>query len=468
MEYKDFEFHLKSSLQGEEIQLTDRQLAALLPASKTDYTWKWIILISGIIALATALFWLANKDNNTKSTASYINKSASTVHNTHSNNNDANIKTKVDSKVVMSNNDNVFENTLENTDTNATTSSISNLSKTSIKSITPEHNETLTSAIEIDKHLSSIPNISSSINNTTVKLDAFTGSTASEKMGALQQDLVLPVSQLTTLEGLDMKKVNSGQKMFQFTKKVQCADFFVGRKVAFAIIPEIGIFYPFKSLENNASEPTLILPLREENETSLEGLFAALYGRMTFRRSGFYIQAGVSYARHVEKMSLSYDFIEKDTTRGIISTTISTNGDTITNIYGDIIKETHLSGNKIVHHSFSLIDIPIVVGYEKPFGDWIIGADLGVNVNVNMKANGKILSSATDFQPTDTNPYNFNKNVGLQLRGTLHAGRNISEKSRVYLGIRGTYLPNTYSDDSNPITQSYRFGGAYLGLIYRL
>ena len=71
-----------------------------------------------------------------------------------------------------------------------------------------------------------------------------------------------------------------------FTKKVECADFFVGKKIGFSIIPEIGVFYPFKTLKQYI-RPNDILSLRQENEKSLEGLSAALYGRMFFRRKTY-------------------------------------------------------------------------------------------------------------------------------------------------------------------------------------
>lgn len=469
MEYKDFEFHVKSTLQGQEIQLSEKQLEALLPTSKPSVSWKWILLISGILALASATFvWFSFMNNASKSTAQQTFSSDFA----HSNENSSQRNDQTKSSFVSDAADTNHKVTAHDSE-DAYINETKDITKsvvTQAKTHTKDHSQAVVSlhAHSASNHQYSLATLEpAAIANNHVAAAVEKNVTASQLNNEVQHSSVF-LSNMSPLEGLDFRPITPQISRGISTKKVQCADFFVGRKVAFSIIPEVGIFYPFKRLEQNTSEPTQLLALRKEDETSLEGLFAALYGRMTFRRSGFYVQAGVSYARHVEKMSLSYDYIDRDTTRGIISTTVSSNGDTITNIYGDIIKETHVSGKKIVHHSFSLIDIPIVVGYERPFGDWMIGADLGVNVNVSMKANGNILSSATDFLPINTDPFSYNKNVGLQFRGTLHAGRDISEKSRLYLGIRGTYLPNSYSTDANPVAQSYSFGGTYLGLIYRL
>ena len=80
-------------------------------------------------------------------------------------------------------------------------------------------------------------------------------------------------------------------------------------------------------------------------------------------------------------MPLTYSYTRKDTTQGIISVTVSQTGDTITYIYGDIIQERKISGNKTKYYSISLLDLPMAIGAEKRFGSWFAGVEAGLSLN---------------------------------------------------------------------------------------
>ena len=76
----------------------------------------------------------------------------------------------------------------------------------------------------------------------------------------------------------------------------------------------------------------------------------------------------------------------------------------------------------------SLIDIPIILGYEKPMNGWIVGGDIGVNFNVSLKAKGRILRNDTDFQDINTNPFTFRSRLGLSYGRGIHISRQLTEK----------------------------------------
>ena len=248
--------------------------------------------------------------------------------------------------------------------------------------------------------------------------------------------------------------------------KVECPDFSNKSKAYLEIIPEVGAFLPLKTLEQTASEPSNVFALRKKDEHSLEGINVGLYARLRKTKMPFYLSAGLSWSRLTEKMNLNYSYTRMDTTQGIISITKSQNGDTITVIYGDIIREKKISGYKIRHHNFTLLDIPVALGYEKQRGDWSLGVEGGISFNLNMSSRGQILATDTSFVGTDVSPRPFRSNVGLSYFGGVLAGRRLGNGHRVYLAARFRYLPTVFSSDDSPVRQSYSFAGLNAGYIF--
>ncbi|HMR88573.1 MAG TPA: hypothetical protein PKD51_10480 [Saprospiraceae bacterium] len=250
------------------------------------------------------------------------------------------------------------------------------------------------------------------------------------------------------------------------TDKVVCPTFSSRHKWYIELIPEIGYFRPLKTLENTTGEQNSVFDLRNKNEKTLEGIQAALYLQLRKQKSPLYLKAGLSYARLTEKMQLDYSYTKLDTSRGIISVTVSQTGDTVTTIIGDIVTEKTLSGKKVAHHSFSLYDIPIAIGYEKKMGPWSFGIEGGVMLNLSMQASGSTLFSDTSFVSVDASPNQYRTNVGLSYFGGLNVGRDFHRIGRIYLAARARFIPATFTTDAQRFRQSYNFAGLHLGYVY--
>lgn len=250
------------------------------------------------------------------------------------------------------------------------------------------------------------------------------------------------------------------------TDKVVCPTFSSRHRWYIELIPEIGYFRPLKTLENSTGEQNNVFDLRNKNEKTLEGIQAALYLQLRKQKSPFYLKAGLSYARLSEKMQLDYSYTKLDTSRGIISVTVSQTGDTVTTIIGDIVTESKLSGKKVAHHSFSVYDIPVAIGYEKKMGMWSFGIEGGVMLNLSMQASGSTLSTDTSFVALDALPNQYRTNVGLSYFGGLNVGRDFHRIGRIYLAARARFIPNTFTADAQRFRQSYNFVGLHLGYVY--
>ncbi|HLO55021.1 MAG TPA: hypothetical protein VK169_12085 [Saprospiraceae bacterium] len=278
------------------------------------------------------------------------------------------------------------------------------------------------------------------------------------------QEIVRTTNDLNPLSNLSANVLFDRPQVV--TDKVVCPTFSSRHRWYIELIPEIGYFRPLKTLENTTGEQNNVFDLRNKNEKTLEGIQAALYLQLRKQKSPFYLKAGLSYARLSEKMQLDYSYTKLDTSRGIISVTVSQTGDTVTTIIGDIVTESKLSGKKVAHHSFSLYDIPVAIGYEKKMGMWSFGIEGGVMLNLSMQASGSTLSTDTSFVALDALPNQYHTNVGLSYFGGLNVGRDFHRIGRIYLAARARFIPNTFTADAQRFRQSYNFVGLHLGYVY--
>ncbi len=234
-----------------------------------------------------------------------------------------------------------------------------------------------------------------------------------------------------------------------------------------ALIPEVGVFLPKKTLENNSSEESAAFTERLNSESTLEGIQLGLYGMLVRDNFPFYLKVGASYSRISERMDLQYEYTKQDTTIGIISTTVSNNGDTITHIYGDIITETTFKGSNRQHYYIHLFDVPVSIGYSTYFGGFDIGIEGGVKVNFMTRATGNLLTSERDYTNLSLNRL-FKNRIGLSYFGGLMIGRNFGRFGDFYIAPRFNYYPNEFNNQNNSIGQKYFSIGLNAGVIYKI
>lgn len=263
---------------------------------------------------------------------------------------------------------------------------------------------------------------------------------------------------------LARKDQNSLSTLYGFKpkrRKVECPTFQNKRKVLFFIQPEIGISSPIKSLEEKIIDNSEVTALRKENEKPLEGLHAALYAGVHLGRSPFYVKTGFAYSRLAERMDLSYNTTQMDTTFGIISVTQSQSGDTLTVIYGNIITERTVSGQKIKHYYHHLYDIPLCVGYQYPLTPRLmLGVEVGLVFNVGLRPKGEILTTPTEFAPV--NPVLYERSLGLGWRAGLDVEYALTGKISLGLNARFNGFTRSFSNEIATYNQKYLVPGVFL------
>ncbi len=230
---------------------------------------------------------------------------------------------------------------------------------------------------------------------------------------------------------------------------------------------EAGILKPFKSLSYRSVEPNEVFDIRNAYEKPLEGLQAAIFTKLIRDDIPLYAKLGVSYTRITDRLKHKYSYIEHDTIQGIISVTKSENGDTLTVIMGDIIRDINIERNLSQHYYFHLIDIPFTLGYRFPFKNFSLEAELGAIFNIRTGKTGKILSAPKTILPvTDANM--FKNSIGFSYFAGINLITSVSYKGEMFISARFRYIPGNFNISGNPIKQNYSLAGFHIGYLYNL
>lgn len=447
MEYNKFERQIANTLRQDEVELDINALiVGIHGEKKKDRKWflLWFFMI-GSILVASGVVYVSSNHTQAESNVDAKENSKSVAL---SGSNHSLTQTSQNQKDIFTsthNNNNQLtatsSNILDNKNTNSLLKSKS-LNKKGKTQSTVQHNSSSKSALATT-NFTEQQNTSSDIQES-------------------KPEITRTINDMNLLSNLSSNIIFDRPQVV--TDKVVCPTFSSRHRWYIELIPEIGYFRPLKTLENSTGEQNSVFDLRNKNEKTLEGIQAALYLQLRKQKSPFYLKAGLSYARLTEKMQLDYCYTKLDTTRGIISVTVSQTGDTVTTIIGDIITESRLSGKKVAHHSFSLYDIPVAIGYEKKMGRWSFSIEGGVMLNLSMQASGSTLVSDTSFASVAPNQYRTN--VGLSYFGGLSVGRDFNRLGRIYLATRARFIPNTFTTDAQRFRQSYNFVGLHLGYVY--
>ena len=282
---------------------------------------------------------------------------------------------------------------------------------------------------------------------------------------ALQSRKLLSVVTLSTpaSTGMDLAAIAAQMPQKGY---VDCPSFSERTEWHFDIIPELGVIAPLKSLSPRGDITSEAYDMRTQDETPLEGLQAALYGRLRVGAAPYYLKAGASYTRISERMRLDINYVERDTSIGIISITESQNGDTLTVVRGEIITETEFSRKSTDHYYLHMIDIPVAVGYSSPLGGgWRLGGEVGAQFNIGLSSRGKLLESSDTYTALPATG-RFAPSLGVSFFAGVMLEKAVGRRSSIYLSPRFRYFPSSFTPESYNINQEYQFVGLHAGYIY--
>ncbi len=484
MKYLDFEKHIKKELEGsrETVQM-DALLTSLNLGQKTKRAgfayWKiapFLILTLSVFAWKFMDGYENKNDGFHTEKASAAVSSEEGVYNSKASAENDNSTSEVETNVTLDtkndHSESINTNNINSTNTTSNLNDIPTKNQGSEINKTPPANNTFPINNNKKSNQLHLNEASETINlNTSYVHPAKTSassspninSTASATSAKISRNIENVSSLYKSIDALENENIDG--KLFS-RMKINCPSFDnVGWHMA--LIPEIGVFLPRKTLTKNDFEESAAFDERINSESTLEGIELGLYGMLVRDNIPLYLKAGVSYSRITERMDLKYEYIQLDTVVDIVSSTVSANGDTITHIYGDVVKETKFKGSNRQHHYIHLFDVPISVGYTTYIGGLDIGIEGGVKVNFMTRATGNLLTSQKDYTNLSLNRM-FKNRIGLSYFGGLMIGRNFGRFGDFYIAPRFTYFPNEFNNQNNPIDQKYFNIGLNAGVVYKI
>ncbi len=231
----------------------------------------------------------------------------------------------------------------------------------------------------------------------------------------------------------------------------------------FLIRPNFEIGYAFKTLNDRISPDSADYHLlaRRESEEALEYLHGSLLLGMR-HPSGWYALTGLGYTRITERFSYNATSIERDSVGGITEIYINAEGESILT-EGLIERTRHIHYLKRTYSSYTLLDVPVIAGYDREKGRWSFGAEAGVFINISLKAKGDALDRNGDFIRVEDSDW-FKPSIGLSYYGSLRVGYALDKKTRISLGPTFRYVPDISNRDNSDYVQRYGLFGLNLGL----
>lgn len=180
---------------------------------------------------------------------------------------------------------------------------------------------------------------------------------------------------------------------------------------------------------------------------------------------GILLRSGFNYSRINER----FHFVKKDVknTQTVITIDTVWAGDgsytisrdtTINEIYGteDI--------QKLI--AYSMIDIPVILGYEIKYSDFKIGLNAGIILNILTTNKGAMLNMDGEVETFDSKYKKnsiFNKNLGASLFASVDASFRVNDRIDVFIEPRFRLYLKSFTTSNYPLIQKYTNFGISFG-----
>lgn len=230
----------------------------------------------------------------------------------------------------------------------------------------------------------------------------------------------------------------------------------------------------FISVSSGLSYVHRKLAVKEENLTDLiqyrnateRVLYATHYG-LTYtlqHRSKIKFISGINFTSITEAYNLSQTKVDTIFVPGLEKIITYLDG-TRKEVYGNAsIKRTTQSTFEYFH-KYSLIEVPLLLGFDKQWGDFKLGYQAGVLTNISLRNRGKRVDIAGAKQ--EISQLGYSSKIGLGFYAGLSLQKPILPNVTLSI-IPSMRIYPDISKNSNLISQKYKLYGINVNLAYKL
>lgn len=238
------------------------------------------------------------------------------------------------------------------------------------------------------------------------------------------------------------------------------------KKTAFVLRPEAGMGLVFKTLQSHPGDSSDYRQARLDTEETLEYVSGSLLAGVE-HSSGFNALAGLGYTRINERFYTSGSRVEYDSIPdGIVEIYIDSNGDSIIT-RGNVPVTRYIAYRKRTYNQYTLIDVPVLLGYQWRQDRWSLGVEGGVYVNMALQSKGDILAEDGAIISLGTTENVMRPRVGLSYFGSLRLGYVINDKTQISLAPTLRVFSGSFTEKEYRLSQKYTLAGLNIGLSRR-
>ena len=248
-----------------------------------------------------------------------------------------------------------------------------------------------------------------------------------------------------------------------FNKNVQCADFRDNFNTPFWSIA-FAHDMPIRNINSSSAILSEYVQLRENTELPISAFSLNMNLGMIFR-NGLSLRSGLNYSRIKE--GFNYDLLI-----GTETTIVQT-----VNEDGEIIEidttTTNLFNNINNDNFYEILDLPLMVGFEKSNEKFGMGFYTGLSLNLLFNKVGNIVSPENQDDVVGINSVGesgsfFSKKLGVSYYASTLVTYNVTNRIQMKFEPYFRYYPASFANSTYAVHQNYYIFGGQVGMRYLL
>jgi len=237
--------------------------------------------------------------------------------------------------------------------------------------------------------------------------------------------------------------------------------------LSYSVMLQAGIASTGRKLEGAIdTSGNKLLQNRLNSETPLENIQIGVLAGV-HHHTGFNVMAGLQYTRITERFENTVTVISRDSVPGIVKLIVLPNGDTIRE-EGQVPVVTTTTFRKKYYNRYKLIDIPLLLGYEKQINNLRLGLQAGVFANINLSTEGRIFDEESLLVDIGSGQENiFKTSVGLSYYVSFSVGYEMASGITLHFAPYLHHYPGRFTNDDYLLAQKYSLLGIKAGIQYK-
>lgn len=128
---------------------------------------------------------------------------------------------------------------------------------------------------------------------------------------------------------------------------------------------------------------------------------------------------------------------------------------------------------KVTHNTYQMLDIPLLIGYERALRHLNVSVNAGAYLNLLFRQQGDILSPgsltpvAIDSGDSDAFPA-FKQQMGIGWYGSLGLAYRATDRLQLLVEPHVKVFPKSVTQEQYGVTQEYTTAGLFMGIRYRM